>query len=47
MLYATAALLIFPAPARSAIEKVVGGGGVHQGETRRITSIISTQQRGF
>ncbi|MEH2454986.1 glycoside hydrolase family 32 protein [Nostoc sp.] len=39
MLYATAALLIFPAPARSAIEKVVGGGGVHQGETRRITVI--------
>ncbi|WP_375510898.1 glycoside hydrolase family 32 protein [uncultured Nostoc sp.] len=39
VLYATAALLIFPAPARSAIEKVVGGGSVHQGETRRITVI--------
>lgn len=25
VLYATVALLIFPAPARSAIEKVVGG----------------------
>lgn len=38
-LYATVALLICPAPARSAIEKVVGGGSVHQGETRRITVI--------
>lgn len=33
------ALLIVPAPARCAIEKVVGGGSVHQGETRRITVI--------
>ncbi|MDF5735586.1 MULTISPECIES: glycoside hydrolase family 32 protein [unclassified Nostoc] len=39
VLYATAALLIFPVPARSAIEKVVGGGSVHQGETRRITVV--------
>ena len=39
ILYATVALLISPAPARSAIEKVVGGGSVHQGETRRITVI--------
>jgi fructan beta-fructosidase len=39
VLYATVALLISPAPARSAIEKVVGGGSVHQGETRRITVI--------
>lgn len=39
VLYATLALLISPAPARSAIEKVVGGGSVHQGETRRITVI--------
>ncbi len=39
VLYATVALLISPAPARSAIEKVVGGGSVHQGETRRITAI--------
>jgi len=39
LLYASVALLISPAPARSAIEKVVGGGSVHQGETRRITVI--------
>ena len=39
LLYATVALLISPAPARSAIEKVVGGGSVHQGETRRLTLI--------
>lgn len=39
VLYATVALLISPTPARSAIEKVVGGGSVHQGETRRITVI--------
>lgn len=39
VLYATVALLISPAPARSEIEKVVGGGSVHQGETRRITLI--------
>lgn len=39
MLYASVALLISPAPARSAIEKVVGGSSIHQGETRRITVI--------
>lgn len=39
ILYATATLLISPTPAWSAIEKVVGGGSVHQGETRRITVI--------
>jgi len=39
LLYASLALLISPAPARSGIEKVVGGGSVHQGETRRITVI--------
>ena len=39
LFYATAALLIFGAPARSAVEKIVGGGSVHQGETRRITVI--------
>ena len=39
VLYVIAALLSFPTPARSAIEKVEGGGGVHQGETRRITVI--------
>lgn len=39
MLYASVVLLIFPAQSRGAIEKVVGGGSVHQGETRRITLI--------
>ena len=39
ILCATVALLISPAPARSTIAKVVGGGSVHQGETRRITVI--------
>lgn len=39
VLYASLALLISPAPARSAIEKVVGGGSIHQGETRRITLV--------
>ena len=39
ILYATVALLISPAPARSTIAKVIGGGSVHQGETRRITVI--------
>lgn len=39
VLCATATLLISPTPARSAIEKVVGGGSVYQGETRRITAI--------
>lgn len=39
VLYAIVALLVSPAPARSTIEKIVGGGSVHQGETRRITVI--------
>lgn len=39
ILSAIAAVLIVPAPARSAIEEVVGGGSVHQGETRRMTVI--------
>ncbi|MGL5878984.1 MAG: hypothetical protein ACRC2V_14595, partial [Xenococcaceae cyanobacterium] len=39
LLYATVALLLSPTPARSAIEKIVGGNSVHQGETRRITAI--------
>lgn len=39
VIFATTAWLIFPAPARSALQKVVGGGSVHQGETRRITLI--------
>lgn len=36
---AIVAVLSIPAPARSAIEQVVGGESVHQGETRRITVI--------
>jgi hypothetical protein len=39
ILYGIAALSIFPTPAWSAIERVVGGGSVHQGETRRLTAI--------